>query len=573
MCFLNLLCTENYVQAFVFAELLFNNSVQKEDGLYDYHQLTLGRWENTTSLGPKRHNVSSTFGVADLLWFWLRQPCNDCGIQGLDIPRIQKRLIHLCAQKIETAFNDGCLRLSAQTPSVQENDTHADSDNWVASKTRNQAAQELRDELIRRFLTKSTGFVSGLKHGENKDLVGVKGKGTSDSAAGSCAATQFVTAYFARASTALMGKLAKQEFRHLAVYFDAATVCKFNVMEIHVSLDGLVVSAPLALLPQLKQPYEKSAKECLEAIQDIDVDVPLHEVTSSTPAAEKKEIFSKTKAATRQKILGLNQSLGFLIQFKLSDAVPSVQLRPLKKNEVRAYYKDSQGTTSAYLWNNVTKNTVWQSSESVGKGLIRLSFLSDEGETVGALSLMEGGLAIFPHRDIQHRLHRNEVLSTADVPQIELAVKKVFLICKSSAAPWHSGMFNRKALETYQRIGELPDNHVLLDICSSGIISDLCLDPQTPISEVKEILIEFARSQGRSIKAPSTGGIKTGRWGTFVDNFARLKRSWHVRLFFTLYSYVLEGVSPWAALAGANATAEDESEKSIMPKVLRVHWL
>ena len=515
--------------------------------------------------------MTSTFGVADLLWFWLRQPCNDCGIQGVDISRIQKRLIHLCAQQIETAFSDGCMRLSAQPPRVQENDTHADCDNWVASKTRNQAAQELRDELIRRFLTKSTGFVSGLKHGENKDLKGVQGKGTSDSTAGSCAATQFATAYFARASTALMGKLAKQEYRHLAVYFDAATVCKFNVMEIHMSVDGLVVTAPLALLPQLKQPYEKSPQECLEAIQDLELDVPLHNVTSKTPAAAKKEICSKSKASTRQKLLALNQSLGFLIQFKLADAVPSVQLRPLKKNEVRAYCKDSQGKTCAYIWNNVTKNTVWQSSESVGKNLIRLSFLSDEGETVGALSLMEGGLAIFPHRDIQHRLHRNEVLSTSDVPQIEVAVKQILLICKSSAAPWHSGMFNRKTMETFQRIDELPDNHILLDICSPGIINDLQLDPCTSISEVKQILIEFARTQGQSIKAPSTGGIKTGRWGTFVDNFARFKRCWRVKLFFMLFSYVLEGVSPWAALAGANDAGEDRD--AIMPKVLRVHWL
>ena len=219
----------------------------------------------------------------------------------------------------------------------------------------------------------------------------------------------------------------------------------------------------------------------------------------------------------------------------------------------------------------MTKNTVWQSSESVGKNLIRLSFLSDEGETVGALSLMEGGLAIFPHRDIQHRLHRNEVLSTSDVPQIEVAVKQILLICKSSAAPWHSGMFNRKTMETFQRIDELPDNHILLDICSPGIINDLQLDPCTSISEVKQILIEFARTQGQSIKAPSTGGIKTGRWGTFVDNFARLKRCWHVKLFFMLFSYVLEGVAPWAALAGANDAGEDRD--AIMPKVLRVHWL
>ena len=530
-----------------------------------------GRWENTTSLGPKRHNFNSTFGVAELLWFWLRQPCNDDAAQGVDICRIQKRLIHLCAQRIEICFNDGQVRLTTQPPVAQANDTFADSDNWVSSKTRNQAAQELRNELIRRFLTKNTGFVSGLKHSENKDLVGM-GKETVDDAAGANAATQFATAYFARASTALLGKLVKQEYRHLAMYFDAATVCKFNVMEIHVSVDGLVVSAPLSLLPQLKQPYEKSSQQCLEAIQDIELDVPLHEVKTGTPAASMKEICSKTKASTRQKLLGLNQSLGNLIQYKFADSVPTVQLRPPKKNEQRTYCKDANGKMVAYLWNNVTKNSVWQNSDCVGKHLVRLSFISDEGETVGALSLMEGGLAIMPHRDVQHRLHRNELSSQADVSQIDHAMKQVLLICKSASAPWHSGMFHRKSLETYQKIGELPEDHVLLDICSGGIIHDLNLDPQTPISEVKAILIEFGRTQGRSLHAPSSGDAKTGRWGTYVDNFARLKRSWHIKLFYLLFSYVLEGVSPWAAIAGANASAGSDSQ-AIMPKVLRANWL
>ncbi|CAK9104502.1 Uncharacterized protein SCF082_LOCUS48761 [Durusdinium trenchii] len=534
------------------------------------------RWENTASLGAKRSNCLGAFGVAELVWFWLRQPIHDGGIPGLSIERIQKRLIHLCAQGLEIALGKGTLKLSRAPPQVLDNDTFvvpADGEgesNFTASKTRNQAAQELRNELIRRFMTRNTGFVAGLKHSENKDLQNL-GKGTQDNAAAIVAATQFCTAYFAKASFLLMSKIVKQEFRHISLFFDAASVCNYSIQELHVSTDGLVVAAPLSLLPQLKCPYEKSTGEVLQAIADTEPATALHEIRKTDAAASVLKLAEKTKAPTRQKLISLNQSLDYLLRLKLADTQPRVLLRPVKQHEKRCYTPMADGTMGAYLWNSVTKQSVWQTCEAAGsRTLMRMMLHSDEGETAAGLSLMEGGaMAIMIHRDTMHKLHRCQINATNAVPQIDEAISQVFLLLQFQAAPFLTGLFGRRLQECYSRANEIPLGHSLLQVCGPGIISEMGLDPSTNEEELKKILCEYAESRGRKFKAPSSSHHKQGRWGTFVDAFHRLKRTWSIELFFLMFAQTLEGISPFAALA-SDLEAGPTDEKAIMPRVLRV---
>ena len=439
---------------------------------------------------------------------------------------------------------------------------------WTFSKTRNQAAEELRGELLRRFLASKTGFIAGLKHQNNQDLQGVGGVGTSDNASAMQAAAQFCTAYFAKAASEMMDRMAKQQFKHLSCFYDTASVCNFSIMEIHVACDGLVVSTPLALLPQLKQPFEKTSEECLQAIQDIDLQAPLHEITKKDEAAKQKTICSKDKAASRTKILGLNQSLKYLLNMHLSDTEPLVKLRPPKDQEQRCHYTDECGNQKAYLWNQITKQTVWQSCDAIGMDHVcRLSVLCDEGETAGAMSLMGSGLAIMAHRDSQHKWHNELRLAAHENPVINEAISASILIHGFEFGPWGQGLFGRKLKDIHTHVADLQLPSVLLDICMPGIISDLELPPDSTQECVKDILAEFAQTNGRSLRASLGGDHKMGRWGEFVDSFHRLKKIWHIRLFMLLLGCTLEGMSPWAAIAGA---FEDDSAKSLLPRVLRV---
>lgn len=485
-------------------------------------------------------------------------------IDGVDIVRIQKRLVHLCAQAVELGFAGNHVPLSTRPPAVQDNDTNASPDNWATSKTRTEGAQELRVELIRRFMTKSTGFVAGIKHQENADLVGL-GPGMANNDSGAQAAAQMSTAYFCRGSEALMTKLSKQDYKHLSVHFDAATACKMNIMEIHVSCDGLVMAAPLSILPKLKQPFEKSSGECVLAIQDVEVQVPLHQLTVKDNAAKEMDICTKEKSSSRQKMLAVNQSLTQLVHLQLSDAEPLIHLRPAKESEIRCYTNDAR--KEAFLWNSITKQAVWQSTSSI-KNVVRLSCCSDEGEFAAMFSLMDNGVAMMAHKDICHRLHREQCLAVSEVPQIDAAMKQCMLAFKYGHAPYGSGLFGRRLLEACQRIHELQTPHVLLDIVSPGIIHDLQLDPDTTQEQIKEILVEYAATKGASLRANIGGNHKSGRWADFVDSFHKLKRVWHIKLFVMLFACALEGTSPFAAIAGSLATA-NKTEK-ITPQVIQV---
>ena len=234
---------------------------------------------------------------------------------------------------------------------------------------------------------------------------------------------------------------------------------------------------------------------------------------------------------------------------------------------MRCYHEDSNGVQKAYLWNNVTKQTVWQSSDVTGCAhIVRLSCLTDEGEAAGTFSLMNGGLAIMAHRDSQHKWHNELKLAAHENPLIDEAIKATILVLRYENAPWHSGLFGRKMKDLYKHVSDMKLPNVILDICMPGIISDLQLSPDSTPEQVKAILVEFADSNGRSLHAGLQGDHKSGRWGDFVDSFYKLKRVWHVRLFMLLLACSLEGTNPWAAIAGA---FEDEGTLAITPRVLR----
>eukprot|EP00438_Fugacium_kawagutii_P036167 Skav211367 [mRNA] locus=scaffold1816:54940:56446:+ [translate_table: standard] len=444
----------------------------------------------------------------------MRQPVSEPLSIGIEMVRLQKRMLHLCAQRVEMALGNGMVRLTSVAAALKTGDA-SDLEQWSAGKTRTQAADLLRQELIRRFLAKPCGFVTGFKNADQAELQDVPGG--KNHASGMQAASQFCTAYFACASEMLMSKLSKQTFRHVAFFFDAATVGKLNVMSIHVATDGVVCAAPCSLLPQLKQPGEKEPEELLLAIQDVNPSVPLHELTQQDPSAKEMKLCEKAKATTRTKLLALNQSLNHLINLRLCDSEPVIKLRAQTRSEVRKHHIDETGIPRAYLWCNTTKNCTWQCTmpKEVDK-TVRLSSLTDEGETGCALVICNAGLAVMVHRDVQHKLHREEVLAMGDVDEVHLAMKETMLVLKSEFAPWGSGMFGRRMKETLKFVEMIPVPHVLLELCGPGIIEDLQLAPDLSQHDIKQVLVDYARKGGEHRTA---GSHKLGRWWDWGYNF------------------------------------------------------
>lgn len=348
-----------------------------------------------------------------------------------------------------------------------------------------------------------------------------------------------------------------------------------QVMSIHVATDGVVCAAPCSLLPQLKQPGEKPPEELLLAIQDAEPSTPLHELTPKDPSAQEMKLCEKAKATTRTKLLALNQSLNHLLNLRLCDSDPAIKLRAKTRSEVRTHHKDESGIPRAYLWCSTTKNCTWQCTmpKDVDK-TVRLSSLTDEGETGCALALCNAGLAVMVHRDVQHKLHREEVLAMHDVDEVHLSMRETMLVLKSEFAPWGSGMFGRRMKETLKFVEMIPVPHVLLEICGPGIKDDLQLDPDMSQHDIKQVLVDFANKGGYLRTA---GNHKLGRWCDWLDNFSKLKKVWHIKLFFHLLSYTLEGISPFAALAGhlskCKKATDSQEILGIMPRVLRVSWL
>ena len=341
-------------------------------------------------------------------------------------------------------------------------------------------------------------------------------------------------------------------------------------MSIHIASDQLVCCAPLSTIPQLKRPYEKSTEECLAAIADATPEVPLHQLTEKDPSAnvticEKQD---KAKAPTRQKLLAVNQSLDYLLKIKLVDCEPAIPLRPPGPAEIRSF-KTVDGVERAFYWNKTTKESCWQCTFDESN-MIRLSSLSDEGETGAILGLMDAGLACMVHRDSMHKMHREEMLAVASVDEVNLATQQTMLVMKAEHAPWGGGMFGRRLRESYALVEQLPLPHVLIDICGAGILQDLGMDPTTDQEGIKQVLVDFARS---GVRSAGSGKHKMGRWCDWLDTFHGLTRCWHIKLFFYLFAYACEGVCPFKALAGHIAKGKSKSkdeDHGIISRVLRV---
>lgn len=190
----------------------------------------LHRFENTAALGSQRLNANGMVSIAELAFFFLRQSTTDA-IPDFPTSRVQKRLIHLISQRIEVAFSSGQAKVSMQAPSLAVQPLQL-KQTWVQSKSRNQTADILRQELIKRFLSEATGFVAGTRHSSQKDIAGQ----SKDNSSGLQAASQLITAYFAKASDKLLEKLGAQSFRHLSYYHDASKVSTYDVPCLNVEL-------------------------------------------------------------------------------------------------------------------------------------------------------------------------------------------------------------------------------------------------------------------------------------------------------------------------------------------------
>ena len=335
------------------------------------------------------------------------------------------------------------------------------------------------------------------------------------------------------------------------------------MLQIHVSVDGMVVCSPLSLLPQLKVYSDKPVEEALLAIADVDMPKTLEELKPTDVECKQWDQSERSKLSTRQKLLSINLSLKTLINMKLVDCFPVVPLRHPTATEKLCYTDEAQ--PRGYYFDVCSRQVTWQTCrhDSFPKH-VRLCALADEGDHSAALCLAEAGCAVLPFRDCQHKLAREECLSMGDVTSMDVALKEVLLVLKHDAAPWKQGMFGRRLREAYQYIDQLPVPHLLIDLVMGGIIADRGLSPNTGQAEIKQLLCDYARGQGRG-----GGDHKLGRWADFVDTFGRERKNWNVKLFFLLFAKSLEGLNPFTAIAQATAKDGEDEDMAIAPRVLR----
>lgn len=331
-----------------------------------------------------------------------------------------------------------------------------------------------------------------------------------------------------------------------------------QVLEIHLAADGLVVCAPISLLPQLKVTQEVAPEQNLQKLEDM-------ELSLENPGP--KELSKNELVSSRQKLLALNHSLNSFMSFTLSDMKPSRALRPATHSEKRVTIEED-GKVLSYLWDVDSKTAEWQASQFPNfKSLVRVSALQDEGDSRAAMCMAQHGLSVNLHRDTSHKLAREECLAAGSVPDVGLIKKQVALICKFDRAPWRTSSFGRRLQEAKEMIHLVPPEHSLIQMCAAGILDDLRLDPASPLSVVKSSLEEYCKNK------VSTGTEhKSSRWCDFVDAWSRLKRQWHCRLFIHLFALLLEGHNPMEALASSfqmQGSAEPE-EVALQPRVLRV---
>lgn len=335
-------------------------------------------------------------------------------------------------------------------------------------------------------------------------------------------------------------------------------MCFLEVLEIHLSADGLVVCAPISLLPQLKATQEVSPEANLQKLDDM-------ELSLENPGP--KELSKSELVASRQKLLALNHSLQSFMSFTLAEMKPSRALRPARRSEKRMTIEDG-GKVFSYLWDSNSKSAEWQTTKFANhKTLVRVSTLQDEGDSRAAMCMAAHGLSVTFHRDTSHKLAREEALAASSSAEVGLVKKQVALICKFDRAPWRTSSFGRRLQEAKEMIHLVPAEHSLVQMCAAGILDDLGFSPASPLSVVKSALEEYCKGK------VSTGTEhKSGRWCDFVDSWSRLKRQWHCRLFVHLFALLLEGRNPMQALASSlhlQGSAEGE-EVALQPRVLRV---
>ena len=339
----------------------------------------------------------------------------------------------------------------------------------------------------------------------------------------------------------------------------------------NVSADGLVLSAPLSLVQQLKTTEDTPPADNIRKMNTMDAPVPLHQLkrAANSESVKTAKLSPQEKVTTRQKLLCLNQSLNVLIRYKFADSQPPVVLRPPVAGEQRCTV-EHEGLMLSYYWNGDSKESTWQCTRHPQfADVLRLSVLADEGDTGPSFQLASAGLAVLLHRDTLHKLHREEALSSDAVPAVRLAKHQVGLICKYNRAPWKTSAFGRRVSEAMDRVHEVPENHILLDQVAVGVAADRGLPPSFTMKQIKDELVAIARECGRSTGAEH----KTGRWCDFIDSFDSLKKHWHGKLFFLMWALLLEGVNPLHTLSDALASQGQDDDKALLPKVLRAFWL
>ncbi|CAE7276743.1 unnamed protein product, partial [Symbiodinium sp. CCMP2456] len=351
-------------------------------------------FQKSACLEASRHNFEGMVPVPDVIWFFMRLPSDGDGFETLPVSRIQKRMVHIVSQAVEETFAGGkvCLR---QTPPKQADEAGCETP-WTAG-TRSSNANLARQELLKRFLQRGAGFVSGLNNGKNEDLKLSETPviGTKDKNAGSVAANQWVTAYFASAADALLRRLGKQEYRHISIFEDGSKIATHEVLNIFVSCDGLMVCSPLSLMPQLKFTADTTPEQNMQKLDALQLEAPLQELKRKAGCASTKEkqLCPTEKITTRMKLLALNHSLHTFIKFRLSDSKPAVPLRPARNDEIRKSVMVN-GRRESFLWSPSTKQSCWQSTNYEGfNNLLRLNILADEGDAQAHFQLALGGLA------------------------------------------------------------------------------------------------------------------------------------------------------------------------------------
>ncbi|CAE7259849.1 unnamed protein product [Symbiodinium sp. CCMP2592] len=520
------------------------------------------RWENCVALGTSRKNLGGYVPVADVCWFLMRLRADSDGLSQVPVTRLQKRILHILAQAWESGMCDGSIHLRDTPPRQQEEPGQTP---WSSGlRTRN--ANLARQELLKRFLARGGGFVTGLRNRSNSEIcpTDLELPGTLGKSLGACAAHQYLTGYFLDARSALMKKLSVQKFRHMSMYEDAAKVGTYEVLQVLVSADGLMISSPISLLPQLKETTESSAAENLAKAAELVPKKALQDLKGAKASCGPATLSAPEKVATRSKLLAINHSLNALIDYRLADSLPPHAFRPCRNGERRSTVHWN-GLDLPYVWSPT--GVTWQTTQYPGwQSILRLNCLQDEGDAAGAYQMAQNGLAVLVHRDTLHKLHREEILASSEVAEIALARKQINLVLKFDRAPWATSAFGRRLAEARDRVGEIPTDHPLIDMVSAGIISDLGLSPDASPAQVKEAILAFCRS-----KRGSTGAEhKTGRWCDLLDSFRRLRSEWHCRLFVLLFAMILEGRNPWSALSESLDKAGSDDDVALAPKVLRV---